>query len=333
MKQTVSTVLVNPTNEQIAEHVKIFEESSRSNLDVHRVARTNLLQCIRNFTDPFPRMESHGHYLFGEFAVPTSLVDGIDLFITLQLIADFKQVFLILRTPPDVELTAESKDFISGLLKIDSGFSTSGEYIVEVISQVVLELERNIEEVHKAVDDDLRAVNSTYFDLKTELLNSLDTKDLYSAASRYRIDILGVKTSIDETHRVLNEIATDQIDLKMEDDTRSLQFFPQALEIDVSDLVIRIRHLRSLRDNLEMTLTITFKKFEKIENAKQTKASHTMTAIASIMLLPTFIVGLFGQNFHFSKEIEYHWGWPISVAVIVIITFGQIFYFKRKNWL
>jgi magnesium transporter len=278
-------------------------------------------------------MESHGHYLFGEFAVPTSLVDGIDLFITLQLIADFKQVFLILRTPPDVELTAESKDFISGLLKIDSGFSTSGEYIVEVISQVVLELERNIEEVHKAVDGDLRAVNSTYFDLKTELLNSLDTKDLYSAASRYRIDILGVKTSIDETHRVLNEIATDQIDLKMEDDTRSLQFFPQALEIDVSDLVIRIRHLRSLRDNLEMTLTITFKKFEKIENAKQTKASHTMTAIASIMLLPTFIVGLFGQNFHFSKEIEYHWGWPISVAVIVIITFGQIFYFKRKNWL
>ena len=333
MKQTVSTVLLNPTSEQIAEHVKIFEESSRSNLDVHRVARTNLLQCIRNFTDPFPRMESHGHYLFGEFAVPTSLVDGIDLFITVQLIADFKQVFLILRTPPDVELTAESKDFINGLMKIDSGFSTSGEYIVEVISQVVLELERIIEEVHKAVDDDLRAVNSTYFDLKTELLNSLDTKDLYSAASRYRIDILGVKTSIDETHRVLNEIATDIIDLKMEDDNRSLQFFPQALEIDVSDLVIRIRHLRSLRDNLETTLTITFKKFEKIENAKQTKASHTMTAIASIMLLPTFIVGLFGQNFHFSKEIEYHWGWPISVAVIVIITFGQIFYFKRKNWL
>ena len=278
-------------------------------------------------------MESHGHYLFGEFAVPTSLVDGIDLFITMQLIADFKQVFLVLRTPPDIELTAASKDFISGLMRIDSGVATSGEYIVEVISQVVLELERNIEEIHKAVDDDLRAVNSTYFDLKTELLNSLDTKDLYSAASRYRIDILGVKTSIDETHRVLNEIATDKIDLKMEDDNRSLQFFPQALEIDVSDLVIRIRHLRSLRDNLETTLTITFKKFEKIENAKQTKASHTMTAIASIMLLPTFIVGLFGQNFHFSKEIEYHWGWPISVAVIVIITFGQIFYFKRKNWL
>lgn len=333
MKQTVSTVLLNPTSEQIAEQIKIFEETSGTKLDVHRVARTNLLQCIRNFTDPFPRMESHGHYLFGEFAVPTSLVDGIDLFLTVQLIADFNQVFLVLRTPPDIELTTESNEFINRLMQIDSGFASSGEYIVEIISQVVLELERNIEEVHKAVDDDLRAVNRTYFDLDTELLKTLDTRDLYSAASRYRIDILGVQTSISETHRVLNEIATDQIDLKIEDDSGSMQFFPQSLEIDVSDLVIRIRHLRSLRDNLETTLTITFKKFEKIENAKQTKASHTMTAIASIMLLPTFIVGLFGQNFHFTKEIEYHWGWPISVAVIVIITYGQVVYFKRKNWL
>ena len=329
----MSTVLVNPTNEQISEHIRIFEETSITKFDVHRVARTNLLQCIRNFTDPFPRMESHGHYLFGEFAVPTSLVDGIDLFITVQLIADFKQVLLVVRTPPDAELTAESNEFISGLMQIESGLASSGEYIVEVISQVVLELERNIEEVHKAVDDDLRSVNSTYFDLKTELLNSLNTKNLYSAASRYRIDILGVKSSIDQTHRVLTGIATDKIDLKLEDNSESVQFFPQSLEIDVSDLVIRIRHLRSLRDNLETTLTITFKKFEKIENAKQTKASHTMTAIASIMLLPTFIVGLFGQNFHFTKEIEYHWGWPISVAVIVIVTCGQVFFFKRKKWL
>jgi magnesium transporter len=333
MKQTVSTVLVNPPNEQIAEHIGIFEKTSITKFDVHRVARTNLLQCIRNFTDPFPRMESHGHYLFGEFAVPTSLVDGIDLFITVQLIADFKQVLLVVRTPPDAELTAESNEFISGLMQIESELASSGEYIVEVISQVVLELERNIEEVHKAVDDDLRTVNSTYFNLKTELLNSLNTKNLYSAASRYRIDILGVKSSIDQTHRVLTGIATDKIDLKLEDNSESVQFFPQSLEIDVSDLVIRIRHLRSLRDNLETTLTITFKKFEKIENAKQTKASHTMTAIASIMLLPTFIVGLFGQNFHFTKEIEYHWGWPISVAVIVIVTCGQVFFFKRKKWL
>ncbi len=333
MKQTVSTVLVNPTNEQISEQVKIFEEASKNKLDVHRVARINLLQNTRNFTDPFPRMESHGHYLFGEFAVPTSLIDGIDLFITMHLIADFNQVLLVLRTPPDAELTEESNEFIKRLMQIESGLASSGEYIVEIISQVVLELEKKIEEVHRAVDDDLRAVNRTYFDLNTELLNSLDTRDLYSAASRYRIDILGVHTSISETHRVLNEIATDRIDLKVEDDTGSLQFFPQSLEIDVSDLVIRIRHLRSLRDNLESTLNITFKKFEKIENAKQTKASHTMTAIASIMLLPTFIVGLFGQNFHFTKEIEYHWGWPISVAVIVIITYGQVVYFKRKNWL
>ena len=333
MGNVKSTVLVNPTDEQVAEQIASFEESSEAKLEVHRVARTNLLQSFRNFTDPFPRMESHGHYLFGEFAVPTSLVDGVDLFITMHLIADFNQVFLVFRTPPDVELTAGSQEFINSLRLTESENTSSGDYIVDVITGVVTELEKKIDEVHRAVDGDLHTVNKTYFDLDTELLDSLNTGNLYFAASRYRIDILGVQTSFDETHRLLNEIATDHIDLKIEDDSGSRQFFPQSLEIDVSDLVIRMRHLKSLRNNLESTLLITFKKFEKIENAKQTKASHTMTAIASIMLLPTFIVGLFGQNFHFTKEIEYNWGWPISVFVIAIVTYGQVVYFKRKNWL
>jgi hypothetical protein len=118
MGNVKSTVLVNPTDEQVDEQIKVFEESSDAKLEVHRVARTNLIQGIRNFTDPFPRMESHGHYLFGEFAVPTSLIDGIDLFITMHLIADFKQVFLVFRTPPDIELTAGSKEFILSLIHI-----------------------------------------------------------------------------------------------------------------------------------------------------------------------------------------------------------------------
>jgi magnesium transporter len=49
--------------------------------------------------------------------------------------------------------------------------------------------------------------------------------------------------------------------------------------------------------------------------------------------LPDSFVGLFGQNFHFTKEIEYHWGWPVSIVVIAVITYGQVVYFKRKNWL
>ena len=56
-------------------------------------------------------------------------------------------------------------------------------------------------------------------------------------------------------------------------------------------------------------------------------------AISSIMLLPTFTIGLLSHKIHSTKEIEYHLGRPISVAVIMMITCGQVFYFKRKKWL
>lgn len=42
--------------------------------------------------------------------------------------------------------------------------------------------------------------------------------------------------------------------------------FTQDLEIEMSDLHIHIRHLKSLRNNLQETLKITFKKSEKMKS-------------------------------------------------------------------
>jgi magnesium transporter len=59
-----------------------------------------------------------------------------------------------------------------------------------------------------------------------------------------------------------------------------------------------------------------------------------LTAIASILLLPTFIVGLYGQNFqHHFPEIHWQWGYPFSWALIVVTTLFQVWFFRRKRWL
>ena len=157
--------------------------------------------------------------------------------------------------------------------------------------------------------------------------------ELYGSASKYRIDIMGFQTTVEETQRVLEDIARDRVDLKPRDLTSQLEFFPKHLEIEVSDLVFRVRHLVLLRRNLESTLSFSFSKFEKMRDELQTSAQHKIAAIASIMLLPTFIVGLFCQNFRFGSEMEQHWGLTISSVLIVLTTIAQYFYFKRNKWL
>jgi magnesium transporter len=60
-----------------------------------------------------------------------------------------------------------------------------------------------------------------------------------------------------------------------------------------------------------------------------------LTIIATIFMPITFITGVFGQNFGHSPQVEHDAGanfW-IVLVVMALITFGQIWYFRRRNWL
>jgi Mg2+ and Co2+ transporters len=58
-----------------------------------------------------------------------------------------------------------------------------------------------------------------------------------------------------------------------------------------------------------------------------------LTAIASILLLPTFIVGVYGQNFTHMPELGWAQGYGFSWALIVVTTAAQLWYFRRKRWI
>jgi magnesium transporter len=71
----------------------------------------------------------------------------------------------------------------------------------------------------------------------------------------------------------------------------------------------------------------------KIAN-DQNEVTKKLTAIASILLLPTFIVGLYGQNFrHDFPELGWHFGYAWSWGLIIATTLAQVIYFRRKGWI
>jgi len=65
----------------------------------------------------------------------------------------------------------------------------------------------------------------------------------------------------------------------------------------------------------------------------QNEVVKRLTAIASILLVPTFIVGLYGQNFIHMPEYRWHYGYAWSWFLILSTTIGQIVYFRRKGWI
>jgi magnesium transporter len=54
--------------------------------------------------------------------------------------------------------------------------------------------------------------------------------------------------------------------------------------------------------------------------------------VASLLLPPTFIVGLYGQNFVDIPELRWHLGYAFSWTLIIVTTLMQLYWFRRKNW-
>jgi len=69
----------------------------------------------------------------------------------------------------------------------------------------------------------------------------------------------------------------------------------------------------------------------KIAN-DQNEVMKRLTVVASLLLLPTFIVGLYGQNFVDIPELRWHLGYAYVWGLIVGTTALQLWWFRRKQW-
>ena len=65
---------------------------------------------------------------------------------------------------------------------------------------------------------------------------------------------------------------------------------------------------------------------------------RTLTLISTIFMPLTFIAGVYGMNFDRSSpfnmpELGWRYGYPVALAVMVVVAIAMLIFFKRKRWL
>lgn len=99
---------------------------------------------------------------------------------------------------------------------------------------------------------------------------------------------------------------------------------------DIYDHTIQvIDTVETFRDMIAGMLDIYLSSVSNRLNA----VMKVLTVIATIFMPLTFIVGLYGMNFKYMPELEWHWGYPAVVGVMVGIAAWMLILFKRKKWL
>lgn len=65
----------------------------------------------------------------------------------------------------------------------------------------------------------------------------------------------------------------------------------------------------------------------------QTQTTKTVSVVAIIFLPPTLIASVYGMNFRAMPELDWAWGYPAAIGLMVASAAGAMAFFKWRRWL
>jgi magnesium transporter len=99
---------------------------------------------------------------------------------------------------------------------------------------------------------------------------------------------------------------------------------------DIYDHTIQvIDTIETFRDMLSGILDIYL---SSISN-RMNEIMKVLTIIATIFMPLTFLAGVYGMNFKYMPELEWHWGYFFIWSIMLAIAISMLMYFRRKKWL
>jgi len=99
---------------------------------------------------------------------------------------------------------------------------------------------------------------------------------------------------------------------------------------DVYDHAIRINEQV---DTLRELLTSALEAHLSLTAVAQNDAMKKLAGWAAIIGVPTMVAGVYGMNFKFMPELEWHYGYPVVVAGMAAMCAYLYYRFKRSGWL
>ena len=97
---------------------------------------------------------------------------------------------------------------------------------------------------------------------------------------------------------------------------------------DVKDLLVKLMlSLDETHDDASNLSTI----YLSIMSVKTNDVMKLLTIVSVFFLPPTFIVGIYGMNFTSMPELNWEYGYPTVLAVMLVISVFIFIWFKRKK--
>jgi magnesium transporter len=296
--------LIDPTPDEL--RAKLPREVQESALE-------RLLSPAQHDDEPRPTLQGHGDYVFGVFLLAVAVPEEDRVFYQeIDVVVTNDTLVTVSKTPPsehpyDPRPAREScrPDDSAGMMFYRLVDDIAEHYLdlIDALDEEIDELEDNVETSPAA---------------KTRV-----------RLSELRHDLLHIRRTLAPTRDAIRRVVDNVVEV-----TEGQEVFPHEVEVAFNSAYDKL--LRAF-DGLELSrdLIASVRDYlqSKVAN-DQNEVMKKLTVIASVLLLPTFIVGNYGQNFkHHFPELQWQWGYAFAWGLIIVTTAIQLAFFKRKKWI
>jgi magnesium transporter len=295
--------LLDPTNEELRDACPRELEETAIEL---------LLAAPEHEDEPRPTLQGHGDYVFGIFLLARSAAEEDRIFYQeIGLVITHDTLLTVRKTPKGEE--PFSIDQIRAAVRPTDSAGMIAYRIVDAVAEGYLDL---VDDVDAEIDE------------LEDFVDVQSAEKTRGRISELRHDLLHIRRTLAPMRDAVRRVVDDVVDVEKGKDV-----FPHDVEIAFNAAYDKLlRALDGLEFSRDLLASVRDYQQSKVAN-DQNEVMKRLTVIAALILLPTFIVGLYGQNFVDIPELRWHYGYAYSWALIAVTTVLQLVWFRRKNWI
>jgi magnesium transporter len=178
------------------------------------------------------------------------------------------------------------------------------DFVVDQFFPVVDELEEQLER------------------LEEEIFGSTFNRETTGRIYHLKRNLLALKRAVSPLIDVCNRLSRF--------DTATIPEDTRPYFRDVYDHAVRIN---DMVDNTRELLTTALEANLSLISVSQNEDTKRLAAWAAIIAVPTMIAGVYGMNFRHMPELDWWFGYPLSLGTMVAACGGLFIGFKRSGWL
>jgi len=279
---------------------------------VHARALEQLLAPAMHDDEPRPKLEPQGDYVFGVLLVPVLVRDEDEVFYQEIDLVITRETIVTVRKTPEGGRPPWHPGKAQAACREEDNVAMVAYHLIDDVAERFLDL---VDGVNDAIDD------------LEDHVEDWPSERIRMRLSSLRHDMLHIRRTLAPTRDAVREVIDNRVEFAGD------EVFTHEVELNFGNAYDKL--LRAA-DNLELArdLLAGVRDYHQAQIAtEQNDVMKRLTAIASILLLPTLIVGLYGQNFRNIPELHWGWGYYWSLGLIAVTSLAQILYFRRKRWL